>query len=169
MDFLDIVLGALLIYALYKGLKNGLFAELASFLSLIMGIYLAIKFSHLIREIVSSFFSWSPKLVQIIAFGLTFIAVVLGIHFLAKVFDRIMNMAYLGWTNKLAGGFFSLLKTVLLLSVVFNLFQKINFHNFLVKEETLNNSTFYNPIQKVSKLIYPSLENLYTDLKKKKE
>lgn len=33
MGFIDIVLGALLAYGLYKGLKNGLFVELASLIS----------------------------------------------------------------------------------------------------------------------------------------
>ncbi|MBC5839449.1 CvpA family protein [Flavobacterium muglaense] len=167
MGFLDIVLGALLIYALYKGMKNGLFIELASLLSLILGIYIAIKFSDAVRAVVASHVSWSPKYIEIIAFGLTFIAVVIAIHLLAKIFTGIMDFAFLGWINKLAGGTFSVLKTVLMLSIVFNLFQKININNMLVKEETFNNSTFYNPIQETSKFIYPKLQTWYDDFKEK--
>ena len=37
----------------------------------------------------------------------------------------------------------------------------------LVKEETLNNSVFYNPIQAVSKFMYPSLEKWYEEFKEK--
>ena len=55
MGFLDIVLGALLAFAFYKGIKNGLFVELASFVSLLFGIYLAVKFSSLIKGIATSF------------------------------------------------------------------------------------------------------------------
>ncbi|WP_366185554.1 CvpA family protein [Flavobacterium ovatum] len=167
MSFLDIVLGGLLLYGLIKGIKNGLFAELASFLSLIVGIYLAIKFSSVVSEVVGQVVSWSAKTVAITAFALTFIAVVLGIMLLAKVFTGMMSFAYLGWVNRLAGGFFSILKMVLILSVVFNLFQKINFNNWLVKEETFNQSMFYNPIQKVSQLVFPKLETWYEDFKTK--
>ncbi|AWG20957.1 colicin V production protein [Flavobacterium faecale] len=167
MSFLDIVLGGLLLYGLIKGIKNGLFTELASFLSLIVGIYLAIKFSSVVSEVVGQVVSWSPKTVAITAFALTFIAVVLGIMLLAKVFTEMMSFAYLGWVNRLAGGFFSILKMVLILSVVFNLFQKINFNNWLVKEETFNQSMFYNPIQKVSQLVFPKLETWYEDFKTK--
>lgn len=167
MGFLDIVLGALLIYALYKGLKNGLFIELASFLSLVLGIYLAIKFSDVVRTIVANYVSWSTKYIEIIAFALTFIAVVVIIHLLAKVFTGIMDFAFLGWINKLAGALFSVLKTVLLLSVLFNLFEKVNINNMIIKEETLSNSTFYNPIQKTSRFIYPSLEKWYVEFKDK--
>jgi membrane protein required for colicin V production len=169
MGFLDIVLGSLLIYALYKGIKNGLFLELASLISLILGIYIAIKFSYKVREVLTGHVSWSPKYIETIAFGLTFIGVVLAVHLLAKVFTGIMDFAFLGWINKLAGGFFSVLKTILLLSVLFNLFQKININNMIAKEKTLNNSLFYNPIQETSKYIYPSLEQWYNDFKNKKE
>ncbi|OCB77282.1 CvpA family protein [Flavobacterium crassostreae] len=165
MGFLDIVLGALLVYALYKGLRNGLFAELASLLSLVLGIYLAIKCSHFVKEYLVKAFSWSSKYVEIMAFALTFLAIVIGIHLLAKVFTKIMDFAFLGWINTLAGGLLSVLKTILLLSVVCNLFQKINLNNMLVKEETFEQSLLYNPIQKTARFIYPSLEKWYSDFK----
>tara|TARA_R110000868_G_scaffold167991_3_gene402571 strand:- start:8159 stop:8695 length:537 start_codon:yes stop_codon:yes gene_type:complete len=169
MGILDIVLGALLIYALFKGMKNGLFIELASLISLILGIYIAIKFSYVVREVVSSHVSWSPKYIEIIAFGLTFIAVVLGVHLLAKLLTGIMDFAFLGWINTLAGGFFSVIKTILLMSIVLNLFQKININNMLAKQETLDKSLFYNPIQETSKFIYPRLQTWYDDFKSKNE
>ena len=168
MGFFDIVLGGLLIYALFKGMKNGLFVELASLISLVLGIYIAIKFSNIVRTVVANHVSWSPKYIEIIAFGLTFIAVVIAIHLLAKILTGIMDFAFLGWINKGAGGFFSVVKTVLLLSIVFNLFQKININNMIVKEETFNNSTFYNPIQETSKFTYPKLQTWYDDFKKEK-
>lgn len=168
MGFFDIVLGGLLIYALFKGMKNGLFVELASLISLVLGIYIAIKFSNIVRTVVENHVSWSPKYIEIIAFGLTFIAVVIAIHLLAKILTGIMDFAFLGWINKGAGGFFSVVKTILLLSIVFNLFQKININNMIVKEETFNNSTFYNPIQETSKFIYPKLQTWYDDFKKEK-
>jgi membrane protein required for colicin V production len=54
-----------------------------------------------------------------------------------------------------------------MLSVVISLFQKININHILVKEETLHNSIFYNPIQEVSKAMYPSLEEWYEEFKEK--
>ena len=166
MGFLDMVLGALLLYALYKGIKNGLFVELASLISLILGIYVAIKFSYLIKNTLTDSVSWSAKYIEVVAFALTFIIVVVGIHLLAKFFTSIADFTYLGWLNKLGGGVFSILKTILILSIVFNIFQKININNFIVKQETLDKSIFYNPIQEVSKFIYPSLEKWYNDFRK---
>ncbi|RKS15629.1 CvpA family protein [Flavobacterium sp. 120] len=167
MGFLDIVLGVLLAFALYKGIRNGLFVELASLVSLLAGIYFAIKFSSFIKEILAGFVKWNPNTIQVIAFILTFILVVIGISLLGKFLTGIADFAFLGWLNKLGGGFFRVLKTILIIGIVFKVFEKINYHNFLAKKETLDKSLFYNPIQKTAGFMYPSIENWYDGLKKK--
>lgn len=166
MSFLDIILGALLAFTLYKGIINGLFIELASFLSLIFGVYLAVKFSVITKDILAGFLHWNPNTIQVIAFLLTFILVVIGIHFLAKVLTGIVDFAFLGWINKLGGGIFRVLKTVLIIGIVFSVFEKINHNHFLAKRETLDKSIFYNPIQKTAAFMYPSIAKWYEDFKK---
>ncbi|MBP6181788.1 CvpA family protein [Flavobacterium sp.] len=167
MSFLDIVLGGLLAYSFYNGIKNGLFVELASLVSLIVGIYFAIKFSSLIKGILTVLIHWNPHTIQVIAFVLTFILVVTVISLTGKFLTGIADFAYLGWINKLGGGFFRALKTVLILGIVFAIFEKINYHNFIAKKETLDKSLFYNPIQKTAGFIFPSIEKWYDGLKKK--
>ncbi|HLF52363.1 CvpA family protein [Flavobacterium sp.] len=165
MGFLDIILGGLLLYGFIRGIWNGFFVELASLLSLLVGIYVAIKFSHFMKAIVENHVSWNPKTIQITAFVLTFILVVVAITFLAKILTNIASFAFLGWLNKLAGGVFGILKTALIISISLKLFQKINSNNSFAEKETLDNSLFYNPIQKISAVIYPSLEEWFMDLK----
>ncbi|MEO0060135.1 MAG: hypothetical protein RLZZ312_1782 [Bacteroidota bacterium] len=161
MSFLDIILGCLFLYAIYNGLKNGLFVELASFVSFLIGIYIAIKFSSFMKNLLVINVSWSPKTVSVVSFGLTFILVVVGIHLLAKVFTGIVSFAYLGWLNKLGGAGVSVLKTVLMLSIVISLFQKININNILVEKEALDESIFFSPIQQITTFVFPSLEKLF--------
>ncbi|HRL71993.1 MAG TPA: CvpA family protein [Flavobacterium sp.] len=167
MGFLDIILCALLVFAFYKGVINGLFVELASLISLLLGIYFAIKFSFIMKEILMGFVKWNPNTIQIVAFALTFIVVVIGIHLLGKFLTGIANFAFLGWLNKLGGGFFRVLKTVLIVSIVFSVFEKINYNNFLAKKETLDNSIFFNPIQKIAVFVFPSIKKGYDEMKKK--
>lgn len=168
MSFLDIVLGCLLVYGLYKGFRNGLFVELASLVSLLLGIYIAIKFSDFTKGILSGYVHWNPKTIQIIAFLLTFILVIIGIALLAKFLTGMADFAQLGLGNKLGGGFFRMLKTILIVSIFLNLFEKINFNNTFAEKETLDKSMFYRPIQKTAGFIYPSIEKWYDDLKKSK-
>lgn len=167
MSFIDIIFAVLLCIALYKGIKNGLFVELASLVALIVGIFVAIKFSYLIKGILETKVSWEPKYIEITAFALTFLIVVVAIHLSAKLLTKIADFAYLGWLNKLAGAVFSCLKTILALSVVILVFEKINLNNMLVKQETLDDSIFYNPTKEISALLYPKIEEWYTDISKK--
>jgi membrane protein required for colicin V production len=168
MIFIDIVFAVLLGFAVYKGLKNGLFVEVASFVALILGIYLAIKFSNLVGAIFTGIVpSWNPKYIEITAFIITFLLVVIAIHLSAKILTKLVDFAFLGWINKLAGVVFSVLKTILALSVVLFIFEKININNMLLSKETQEHSIFYNPIQNISKAIYPTIESWYAEISKK--
>lgn len=169
MSFLDIVLGVLLAISVFKGIRNGLFVELASLISLILGIYVAIKFSFLAKIMLSGLVHWNPKTIQITAFIITFLVVVVAISLLAKFLTNVANFAQLGVINNLGGGFFRLLKTILVISIFLNLFEKINFNNTFAKKETLDNSLFYRHIQKTAGFIYPSIEKWVEDLKKSKQ
>ncbi|MCO6174665.1 CvpA family protein [Flavobacterium sp. NRK F10] len=161
MSFIDIVFAVFLSYALYKGIKNGLFVELASLIALVAGIFVAIKFSYVLKSVLETKVSWEPKYIEIAAFALTFIFVVVVIHLSAKLLTKIADFAYLGWMNKLAGAFFSALKTILMLSVVILLFEKMNVNNMLVEQETLDESIFYNPTKEISAFLYPKIEEWY--------
>lgn len=166
MSFIDIVFAVILGFAVYKGLKNGLFVEIASLIALVAGIYFAIKFSSFVGGLLGEFISsWNPKYIEIIAFIMTFLLVVIGIHLMAKILTKITDFAFLGWINKLAGVIFSLLKTILALSVVLFIFEKININNMLLSKESQEHSIFFNPIQNTSKAIYPTIEKWYESLK----
>jgi membrane protein required for colicin V production len=167
MGFLDIILGGLLAFALFKGFKNGLFVELASLVSLIVGIYVALKFSSAIQEIMSGFVSWNPRTIQVSAFIFLFITIVAAIYFLGKILTGIANFAHIGLVNNLGGGFFRVLKTVMIISIFLSVFEKINFNNTFAEKETLDNSLFYNPIQKTAGFLFPTIENWYTNFKEK--
>ncbi|OOV28568.1 colicin V production protein [Flavobacterium sp. LM5] len=166
MTFFDLLIGGLLAYALFKGIQNGLFAELASLVSLVIGIYIAVKFSAIMASLISSIVHWNPYTIKTVAFVLTFIVVVVGIYMLSKFFTGLADFAYLGWINKVGGGVFRVLKAILIISIFLTIFEKINYHNFLAKKETLDKSLFFNPIQKTADFLFPSLEKLYEKAKK---
>jgi membrane protein required for colicin V production len=165
MGFIDIVLGALLAYGVFKGFKNGLIVELASLVSLYIGIYVAVKFSSVVGNALGDTIS-SSKTGKVIAFVLTFLAVVVGIHYLAKALSKIASIVFLGWLNKLGGVVFGLLKTVLIIGIVLSLFQKVNYKNALISKETQDTSLFFNPILKTSEFFLPIVLNWFDGLKK---
>ena len=83
----------------------------------------------------------------------------------AKLFSNMANFAYLGWLNKLSGALLSILKTVLILSVLIGFVEKINFNNWLLSQRTKEDSMFFHPIQEIAQFVYPSLNECYDFVK----
>lgn len=156
------VLGGLLTWGLIKGLRNGFFVELASLISFVLGIYLAARFSYVVGNALGGD---SSESIKIISFIITFILVVVGIHFLAKVFSKMANFVFLGWLNRVLGGLFGAIRALLYLGVCLSLLNKISTEIF--SKETREQSFFYNPITKTAKVISPVLEKSFSDLKEK--
>ena len=163
MTGIDLILGGVLLYGLIKGLWKGLFIELASLVSLLLGIYLAIKFSGVIGNMFDSQLPDDPGNAAIVAFIITFLAVVIGITLLAKAFTKIADFSGLGLLNRILGGFFGLLKTALILSVALNFFLKLNTGNTIAKKETLDGSALFYPLLEMSDLIFPVLEDWFRE------
>ena len=158
MEFIDIIIGGFLLYGFLRGIWNGLFVELASFLSLLVGIWAALKFSNTLNLILQSFVSWSPKTIMVVSFALTFILVFIAITMLAKVFTTLFSFAGLGIFNKILGGVFGIFKMVLIVGVSLGIFEKVNFANHFAEKETLEKSLFYFPVLNTATSIYPSLQ-----------
>lgn len=161
MLVVDIIIACLIGYALYKGFKEGLVLALISLVSLIVGIFLSLKFSFLFKDWILEKTQWSANVVTICAFVFTFLLVLIAIQLLGKALTKLIKTVALGGLNRLAGAVFLGLKMILIISVVLNLFQKINYNHYIATEETLNKSIFYHPIEDFSKLVYPMMEEWY--------
>lgn len=163
---MDIVIGILLVIGLYKGIKNGLFVEIASLVSFILGVFIAIKFSYVVKSVLENSVSWNPQIIQIASFIITLILVVIGVHLLAKIFTKIADFAVLGWVNKLAGAILGTLKIALLIGTVLSLVQKINTKNQFISKEKQDSSIFYKPVLSTTYFIMPMVTKWIDDAKK---
>jgi membrane protein required for colicin V production len=62
--------------------------------------------------------NWSETSVQVTAFVLTFVLVVIGVHFIAKIIEKMVDLTALGLINKLAGMALGAFQMILLLSIM---------------------------------------------------
>lgn len=154
MGFLDIVIGLLLIWGLWKGLKNGLFVELASIIALIAGIFGAIHFSYIAGDYLSQNMQWNERYINLASFIITFIVIVLAIHFAGKLLTKIANFAMLGLVNKIAGGLFGALKVAIILGAILVFFERVNSSVGFVKNETMENSVLYEPVKEIGAIVF---------------
>lgn len=169
MNFLDIILAAILLYGLIKGLWKGFFIEFASLISLLAGIFLAVKLSGFTASLIREKLEYDSDYLEILSFAITFILVVIGIILLAKVLTKVASFTSLGWANRLLGGIFGLIKMIFILSVILHFFHKINATGIFFPEEKLNESVLYNPVVQVSEFVFPTLSEWFEIAKQEVE
>ncbi len=165
MAVLDIILAILLVYGLYKGFTKGFFVEIASLVSLLVGLYGAIHFSYFIGDWLKMKVEWDAKYIQIVAFALTFFGILIVVSMVGKILTKIIDAAQLGLLNKLAGAAFGVAKIALILSVILNLFGKLNNTITFVEEDTLNNTVLYNRVKTFAPTIFPSIMEQVENIK----
>jgi len=173
MEIIDIILGALLIFGLVRGFMKGFFVEIASLLSLLVGLYGAIHFSYFVADWLKIKVEWDAKYIQAAAFAITFLIILVIVSLVGKLLTKIIDAAQLGILNKIAGAVFGAAKIGMILSVIINIFGKMNDTITFVKQETLENTILYNPVKTFAPTLFPSIleqvENLKNNNPFKKE
>jgi membrane protein required for colicin V production len=138
-----------------RGFINGLVKEVASLAALILGIWGAIKFSTFTAAKLYDYFDMTGRYVGIISFIVTFLVIVIVIHFIGMLVDKLMEAIALGFINRLLGIVFGLLKSVLIMSVVFVVLNAIDSHRSFLPKEKIEKSMLYKPISDIAPAIFP--------------
>ena len=155
MGVIDIVLGALLLFGLIRGFSKGLFVEVASLIALVAGVYGAIHFSNFAADFLIEKVDWELKYINIVAFVITFVVIVVVIGMAGKALTKIADFAALGLINKLLGGIFGALKIAVILSVVLIVFDKFNKTIPFADEEDLESSVLYTHVKALVPVVLP--------------
>ena len=157
MNVIDIVIAIFLIVGFARGLMKGLFIEVASLVALIGGVWGAIHFSYFIGDFLKESVSWGEKQISLTAFALTFILIIVVVGLIGKFLTKLADLAALGMVNKILGGVFGLLKTGLVLSIIFVFFDKMNGSIHFIEKETIEESLLYKPVKRIAPSIFPSI------------
>jgi len=128
--------------------------------ALILGVYGALAFSGLAKDLLEANSQFSNKYIPLIAFVGTFIAIVVAVHFLGKMLEKVVNMIALGFFNKLLGAVFGFLKVVILLSVLTFVIELIDNQASIIPMKEKRKSILYEPISKLIPTIAPDAKKL---------
>jgi membrane protein required for colicin V production len=155
MNYIDIIILIILGLSVLTGFVNGLVKEVASLAALIFGIWGAIRFSGFTSGKLYEYFDMSGQYIGIVSFIITFIIIVIVIHFMGMLIDKLMKAVALGFLMKLLGTVFALLKTTLILSVVFVVLNSIDAKRPFLPHEKINESALFNPISDIAPALFP--------------
>lgn len=158
-NWIDVIVIILLLWALIKGYRKGFIIELASLLALVLGIFGAIKFADFTAAYLSENVNLPEDYTPLIAFALTFIVIVIGVHFLARLIQGFVKMIALNFFNRIAGAIFSACKTLLILSFVLFFVESIDQSTQVIPRNVKKNSFFYYPLSGAAFDLMPKITN----------
>ncbi len=157
MNTVDIILSLVLLYGLVRGFFRGLLTELASLVGIVAGIYGAVHFSHFLSDFLVNQVEWKPQYINLISFAITFIIIVVLVSLAGRMLTKVAAFAALGVVNKILGGFFGILKSAFVASVIIMFFKATNERIEIVEDRTLEESVLYEPVESIAPVILPSI------------
>jgi len=157
MNYIDIILGILIITAAVRGFMKGFIVELASFAALILGIWGGIYFSHFTAGYISRIFSWNPEYLWLVSFFITLILIVVVVHLIGMALDKLVEAMALGFLNHAAGLFFGIVKAAFILSILLVLFDKVDANNHVIPRNDKEKSRVYEPLKNFVPSVFPFL------------
>jgi membrane protein required for colicin V production len=155
MNWIDLVIVVILGLSMLSGFKNGFVREAASLAALVLGIWGAIKFSGFTAAKLYDYFDMSGNYVGVIAFFVTFCIIVVLVHFVGLIADKLIDAVALGFVNKLLGIGFGLLKSLLIMSVIFMILYAVDIRRPFLPKDKIEKSIFFNPISDIIPALFP--------------
>ena len=137
MNPFDMVIIVVLGFCVIRGIFRGLIKEMSSIIGVLAGFYAAYTYYMEISKFFSRIISDTAYL-NILSFLIIFCVIFLLISVLGVAIKYLLNIAFMGWFDRVCGAVFGVVKGILIVSVLFMTFTAFlpNRHP-LVKESLL--------------------------------
>ncbi len=146
MNFLDFLIFAFVGIFIIQGYRKGFIISLATFIALILGIYLAVNFSNFLDGILLKNLKPSRTWLPILSFTLTFLIVVTGVFVVAKLMEKVVNVVGMGFLNCLAGAILGFIKGVVLASILLFIITSVDTGEKWIQKEDKTASFIYHHV-----------------------
>lgn len=160
MNLLDTLIIVILLFCLIRGLFRGLVLELSSIIGVIAGSYGAITYYPVMAQILSKWIS-DTAYRNIISVTLLFVFIFVVISLLGKLIKMMLQIAFMGWFDRLFGAGFGALKGCLIASVLV-----FTFTVFLPKGASIIQTSKLSPYisiisENFSRLVSPDMKQSF--------
>ena len=118
MNPFDILIIIILVYCVVRGVFRGLVKEVSSILGVLGGFYAAYSYYPQVANLLTRLVT-DTAYRNILAFLILFCIVLILINVLGIIIKYLLNIAFLGWVDRVFGLLFGMTKGILIVSVLF--------------------------------------------------
>ena len=101
MNWVDLVLAVVGIFALYQGYKMGLVGALCNLVGLFVGIWVAANFNDVIMGAILDQGNIGVSLATLLSYIVIIVGVFMGAQIVRRIIKTAMNIVLLGWVDSL--------------------------------------------------------------------
>lgn len=130
----------------------------ASLAALVLGIFGAIKLRPMFASLLDSIFDISPNYMNVIAFSVAFVSIVMVVHLLAFLVEKLVKAVALNLVNRLLGMGIGVLVTAFVLSMILWPVNQVNAEKQIIKPERIEGSILYKPLSAFAPAVFPYLK-----------
>jgi membrane protein required for colicin V production len=140
---IDITFALLMVIAVFKGLRKGFILGIFSSIGFIIGLAAALKLSSIVAVYLGKNVISATRWLPFISFFLVFIVVILLVGLGARLIRKTIDLAMLGWLDRLGGMVLYVIIYAIIYSVLLFFAEKL----LLLKHTEIAHSTLYRYIQ----------------------
>lgn len=159
MNFIDILILIPALWGFWRGFMKGVVMEVATLAAFFLGVWGGMKLSDLVAGWIRDLFDSQSAYIPLIAFGLIFITILIGVFAVAQFIGKSMEKSPLGVLNKLSGAVFGSAKLLLIISVLFFVIDAVEKSVTVIPRPMKNNSLLYEPVASIAPTIIPGLRS----------
>lgn len=154
VNAIDLIVYLILALAVWSGWRRGFILQLCSLAGVVAGIWLASRFG----AEVGAWLDFDEQVRTPGGFVVVLLATLLVVTILGYALRKLFHFAGFGLPDSLLGAAVSVVKYLLLLSVLFSAFDRLNEDHALAKAQTIEQSRLYKPIMHLSEALLPFVE-----------
>ena len=162
MNTLDIVLLILFVPGIIRGITKGFLGQAVALVGILISVWISSKFMGPVCGVLERYVTLPEAIMKVVAFLVILAAVSLVVLILAKLLTKLIELATLGWLNRILGMVLAIIVTAVVLGLIAILFDTLNTQLELVKSDILNTSVVYNLLKDFGYFIFPFLKQLVT-------
>ena len=162
MNIFDLIVCLVLLLALFNGWRKGLILQLCSLVAVVAAIWLASRYGAEVGALLrlDAAYAEAGGFVVVLLVGILLVALA------GRVVRKLFRFAGLGLFDILCGVLLAAAKYLLLLSLLFAAFERINVDYRLVSKEKITSSKTYQPVRNLSRQILPFVDWVSDEVEK---
>lgn len=149
----DLVSLIIITIGLIRGFSKGFIIEVFQLLSIIIGIFGALKYAGTLTTQFQDKIALDPNLIWVSFFVILFCLLVIIISALARLITKLIKLAFLGCLNRVLGLILGGIKAILLLCLLVIIIEQIQDVIRLIPESYFEESFLYDKFDQIGQTI----------------